>query len=340
MNITILFIITLSANILFLLYFENISKSLSIIDKPDGKLKKHEKPVSLLGGFVILVNLYMVSFLINLLNLDYLIFKNHFIMIILILSTLFYLIGILDDLKNLDPNLKLFLIIISIGFSTYLFPELNLKLIKISFLDKNFYFNNFSFFFTILSFALLLNALNMFDGINLQLILFTSFIYFLFIFKGFVPIFFILLLIPMSVLAFLNLRNKIFLGDGGAYIIGAIIGSTFIYQYKYFENFLYGDEIFLILLIPAIDMLRLFIVRIFKKQHPFKGDLNHLHHIVNSFIKNKNLTILITLSLCIFPSLLMFLKLETYLILILNLILYLGLILFFVIKKKNFQSSE
>ena len=287
-----------------------------------------------MGGFVILVNLYLVSFLINLFNLDYLIFKNHFITTILILGTLFYLIGILDDLKNLDPNLKLFLIIISIGFSAYLFPELNLKLIKISFLDKNFYFNNFSFFFTLLSFALLLNALNMFDGINLQLILFTSFIYLLFIFKGFLPIFFILLLIPMSVLAFLNLRNKIFLGDSGAYVIGAIIGSTFIYQYKYFENFLYGDEIFLILFIPAIDMLRLFTKRLIQKKNPFKGDLNHLHHIVNNYTNENGKTIFLTLILCILPTIFIIFNVNTIIIVIINLLFYLSLIFYLEYKNK------
>lgn len=334
MDISILFIVSLSLNIFFLLYFENISRILSIIDKPDGKLKKHQKPISLLGGFLILVNLYFVYFLIHLLNLDYLIFKDDFLKIILVLSTLFYLIGVFDDLKNLDPNLKLLLIIISIAFSAYLFPELNLKLIKISFLDKNYYFNNFSFFFIILSFALLLNALNMFDGINLQLILFSSFIYCLFIFRGFVPIFFVLLLIPMGVLVFLNFKNKIFLGDGGVYIIGAIIGSTFIYQYKNFENFFYGDEIFLVLLIPAIDMLRLFIIRLIQKKNPFKGDLNHLHHIVNNYTKNKNKTIFLTLMLCILPTIFITLNFNTLIILIINLVIYLSLIFYLEYKNK------
>ena len=334
MYIAILFIIILSLNLIFLFYFENISRSLSIIDKPDGKLKKHQKPVSLLGGFLILVNLFLISFFIHLFDLNYIIFKNNFMITILVLSTLFYLIGIFDDLKNLDPNLKLFLIIITIAFSTYLFPELNLRLIKISFLDKNFYFNDFSFFFIVLSFALLLNALNMFDGINLQLILFSSFVFCLFIIKGFVPIFFILLLIPMSVLAFLNLRNKIFLGDGGVYIIGAIIGSTFIYQYKYFENFLYGDEIFLILLIPAIDMLRLFIKRLIQKKNPFKGDLNHLHHIVNNYTNNKNKTILLTLMLCILPMIFITLNINTIIILIINLVAYSSLIFYLGYKNK------
>ena len=61
-------------------------------------------------------------------------------------------------------------------------------------------------------------------------------------------------------LGLLNYQNKVFLGDGGAYFISAIIGCTFIFQYKNFDNFFYGDEVFIILVIPAIDMLRLFII--------------------------------------------------------------------------------
>ena len=104
--------------------------------------------------------------------------------------------------------------------------------------------------------------MNMFDGINLQLILFTSFMFIIFILKGFISTFFLLLLIPMIFLAILNFQNKVFLGDGGSYLISAILGSTFIYQYNNFENYLFGDEVFLILIIPSIDMLRLFLLRI------------------------------------------------------------------------------
>ena len=90
-------------------------------------------------------------------------------------------------------------------------------------------------------------------------------------------------------MAILNYKNKVFLGDGGAYLISVIIGCTFIYQYNSFDNFFFGDEVFVLLMIPSIDMLRLFILRIINKKHPFKGDLNHLHHVVNEYTKNKNL---------------------------------------------------
>ena len=334
MDILILVIVSLVLNLIFLLKFQKITGIFKIIDKPDGNLKRHKQPVSLLGGFIILVNLYLIVFLIQFFDLEYLVFKENFLYIIIILCSVLFLIGLIDDLKNLNPNIKLFLIILSISFIIFIFPDLNLKLIKISFLEKNFYFNNFSYIFIIFSYALLLNALNMFDGINLQLILFSFFIFCVFIFKGFVPIFFILLLIPMIILAILNYKNKIFLGDSGSYVLGGIIGTTFIYQYKNYENFLYGDEVFLILLIPAIDMLRLFVLRLLNKKNPFKGDHNHLHHLVQNLINNQNKTVLLTLSICILPTIFLMLNVNTIFTLTINLMIYLSLITYLGSKRK------
>ena len=194
-------------------------------------------------------------------------FNDNFIFAFIILSTSFYLIGVVDDLKNLSPNIKLFFLFVVISLTIYFSPEFRLDYIKISFLTK-FYTFDYSGLFLILSFVLLANAMNMFDGINLQLILFTFFMFIIFILKGFISTFFLLLLIPLTFLAILNFQNKVFLGDGGSYLISAILGSTFIYQYNNFENYLFGDEVFLILIIPSIDMLRLFFLRIiYKKIH-------------------------------------------------------------------------
>ena len=319
--------IFLTFNFLVLVYFKEIKKKIFIFDKPDKKLKKNSRPVSLLGGSIILVNLYLIIFSLQLFNLDNSMFDENFTYIIILLSTLFYIVGLIDDIKNLDHNKKLLLLILSVIFVIYLFPEIKLELIKISFLQKNYFFP-FSFFFMILSFALLANAMNMFDGINLQLISYTSFVFVIFIIKGFLPIFFVLLLICFVFLGILNFKNQIFLGDGGAYLISAVLGVTFIYQYKNFNNFLFGDEVFIILIIPAIDMLRLFIIRLIKKKHPFKGDLDHLHHILLKLTKNYHLTIAISLLLCIFPTFLLLLNFKTYLICIFTFLSYIALIIY------------
>jgi len=315
-------------NLIIFLKFKIISKNFIFIDKPDGKLKKHSKPASLIGGLIILINLYLITFFLKLLNLSNSIFDDNFVYMLISLGTLFYIIGLIDDLKNLKPNKKLLFLVISIILVIFLFPEIKLEHVKISFLNQNYFFK-YNFFFLILSFALLANAMNMFDGINLQLILFTFFVFIIFIIKGFIPAFFILFLICFIFLGLLNFQNQVFLGDGGAYLISAIIGCTFIFQYKNFDNFLYGDEVFIILIIPAIDMLRLFIIRLLNKKHPFRGDLNHLHHIITRFTKNNTLTVLITITLCIFPTLLFFLNIKTYFVLIVTLIFYFGLIAYF-----------
>ena len=334
MNLLFLFLFISLFNSIIFFKFETLTRNFIFFDKPDGKLKKHNKPVSIIGGLIILLNLYLIIFFLKILNLDNTIFENNFSYIMLTLGTLFFIVGFIDDLKNLSPNIKLILIIASVALVTIFFPEIKLELIKISFLKHNYSFEKFSLIFIILSFSLLANALNMFDGINLQLISFTLFVFVIFILKGFLPIFFSLISICLILLGLLNYRNKVFIGDGGCYLISVIIGCSFIYQYQNFDNFFYGDEVFIILLIPALDMLRLFIFRIIKSKHPFKGDLKHLHHLVDKVIKNKNFTVIITISLSMFPSILMITGLETYFILALNFIIYLVLILFLEYKLK------
>ena len=49
----------------------------------------------------------------------------------------------------------------------------------------------------------------------------------------------------------------------------------------YNQNFnIDSDHIFLIMIIPGIDLIRLFLTRVSKGYSPFKPDRNHLHHIL------------------------------------------------------------
>ena len=76
----------------------------------------------------------------------------------------------------------------------------------------------------------------------------------------------------------LNFSNKLYLGDSGNYIISLIIGYLLIVLNKKFVFSLYVEEILLMLLIPGLDLVRLFFIRIRNKKNPLKGDKNHLHH--------------------------------------------------------------
>ena len=82
------FLITLFLilNLIIVLNFKIIEKKLILFDNPDGRLKKHLKPVSLLGGTIILFNFYLSVFFLNLFNFNHLIFNSEFVYIIILLS--------------------------------------------------------------------------------------------------------------------------------------------------------------------------------------------------------------------------------------------------------------
>ena len=81
--------------------------------------------------------------------------------------------------------------------------------------------------------------------------------------------------------------------------------------------------------IPGIDMLRLFIVRLINKKNPFKGDNNHLHHILNKSFGEKKAAIYIFL-LIVFSIILSFF--NFFLSLLSMIIIYSCLLVF---TKKN-----
>ena len=66
-----------------------------------------------------------------------------------------------------------------------------------------------------------------------------------------------------------NFRGKVFLGDSGVYLGTFIITNKIFLCYENIINFKI-EQIFILLLIPGIDMLRVFIVRLKKINHLFK----------------------------------------------------------------------
>lgn len=93
-----------------------------------------------------------------------------------------------------------------------------------------------------------------------------------------------------SVVAFLTFNwdpSKIFMGDTGALAIGFLF-SVLAIKFIDSNHNLMEDNIFrfsasvttgiCIIIIPLFDTLRIFILRLSKKQSPFTPDKNHMHH--------------------------------------------------------------
>ena len=137
----------------------------------------------------------------------------------------------------------------------------------------------------------------MFDGINLQssnysIIIFLSILIFysnLLILQ--------IILITILTYGYLNFKKQVFLGDSGSLLIAFLIGYFFIKLYNY-ELIDYTDEIVIYMLVPGMDLIRLFFVRIFLKRNPLSSDRFHLHHLLLSkYSYKKTITILTILIL-------------------------------------------
>ena len=111
-------------------------------------------------------------------------------------------------------------------------------------------------------------------------------------------------IIANIVFLYLNFKNKIYLGDNGVFINSFIISYFIIKSYNYnIESALKSDEILLLFLIPALDLIRLFISRIMNLKNPFSGDRNHIHHLLLNKLGNIYLVNLILILLSGIPLL-------------------------------------
>jgi UDP-GlcNAc:undecaprenyl-phosphate GlcNAc-1-phosphate transferase len=194
-------------------------------------------------------------------------------------SLIIFLIGYFDDKKNLNANLKFLLFIIIMAFSVYLDQNLLLENIVIKSLNININLLKFSIFFTVICFLLFINAANMYDGINLQSGPYFFGVYSYLLYQLGVNIFFLMILIFLSIFCLLNFKGKIFFGNSGVYFISFITSYIMIKQHNNL-GLISIEQIFLIMCIPGYDMFRLFFSRLYQKRSPFSSDRNHIHHII------------------------------------------------------------
>ncbi len=299
-NIFLFFIILF--NLILIIFFDKIKFFHLNLDNPDGKRKLHKKPMPLAGGLIIFLNLIIYSLFIflnpNILSSE-VIFKDYKNLSLFIITfSLIFSLGFIDDKFNISASKKFVILLIIIIPILLLDNSLIIDIIKFSFLERQFYLSHYTaIIFSCFCFLVFLNAFNMFDGINLQssnysIIIFLSILIFysnLLILQ--------IILITILTYGYLNFKNKSFLGDSGSLLIAFLIGYFFIKLYNY-ELIDYTDEIVIYMLVPGVDLIRLFFVRIFLKRNPLSSDRFHLHHLLLSkYSYKKTITILTLLIL-------------------------------------------
>jgi UDP-N-acetylmuramyl pentapeptide phosphotransferase/UDP-N-acetylglucosamine-1-phosphate transferase len=160
-------------NFIIFIKLDAIAILINLYDIPDNGLKKHRSPIPLLGGCIFVLNLFVIIFFNYQLDLNIvylkITFQEYFSIIFLIVS--YFFIGFVDDKYKLKPEKKILLTIIFLIISLNLNKNLLLTDLNFDFYKK-IYLHNWNLFFTIFCIIILINAINFYDGINGQSIIF------------------------------------------------------------------------------------------------------------------------------------------------------------------------
>ena len=266
------------------LIFGKISYKLNLLDIPK-KRKIHSKSTAYTGG--ILVSSILI---IGILLFD---FSNKNLNSILSIAFLISIVGLVDDYYNLNVGGKLSLQVIPI-FYLIIIEGLALNSLG-SYELFRLELGAFAIPFTLISVLFLINSFNYFDGLDGALsfssISVLGILYFLIPAQNY-QFYLIIIIIPMCIFLFYNFSliklPKLFLGDSGSLLLGFIVSFTLINLAN--ENLIHPILIAWSVVIFSYEFLSINLIRLKKKQDPFKAGLDHLHHILYSKTKSIFLT--------------------------------------------------
>ncbi len=283
-----LVIISFCLSIPVLIITQKLFLKMNYIDKIISR-SSHKSIATRSGG----VSIFLILFLIS--SYFYLDGKTLFDYSLIVPLSLLILIGLYDDINNIDYKLK------------FIFQIIAAKII----IDNGLIIDNLhgvigiyelsrlaSQLLTIFLIVAIINSINFIDGIDglalsVIIIFVLSFEFFSMNITPFRSISWIL--IPsLIVLSFFNFKKekKIFLGDSGSHLLGGIasIYSVYVLSNDYIIKPEYDLHkvlfIISILTYPIIDIIRIFFKRLLNNKSPFEADKNHLHHLILSKTKS------------------------------------------------------
>jgi len=259
----------------------------NLVDVP-GRRKIHKKVTPSMGGIAIFCG-FFISTLIWV-EISY--WRE--IKFLLVALFVIFFIGVRDDLVPLRPLFKL---VGQILAATLLISLFDLRL-------KSFYglFGIFelpivvSYLLTVFTIIIVTNSFNLIDGLDglagsisiLSLLAFGVWFY-LVGDQVFSILSFAMLGAIFAFLIFNWEPSEVFMGDTGALVIGmmlAILAIHFIelnYSLPVKDPYKFTGSVataICIIIIPIVDTTRIIILRVLKKQSPFRPDKSHIHHAI------------------------------------------------------------
>ena len=267
---------------------KKISFKLGAIDVPDDPRRIHKKPTARLGGLSIFIG-FMVSLTFGIactyINKTGIIPSKQLIGL-LMGAVIIVAVGIIDDVKQLGPKIKLFFQIIATVIVIIISGTRIVNLTNPFIEGGTTQLSNYiSYPLTVLWIVGVTNAINLIDGLDglaagVSSISYLS-LFFVALITGDPESALITIILAGSTLGFLPYNfnpAKIFMGDTGSTFLGFTLSIVSIQGMLKFYAALSIAIPLLVLGLPLFDILSTVVRRLLKRKPIMQGDRGHLHH--------------------------------------------------------------
>lgn len=257
---------------------QKIGLKLGYVDQPNAR-KIHRQPIVRIGGIGIFAGTFLAWLLIGRLFPE--LTESHIFLGMLLGGLGFFATGLLDDLLNLSPFVRLgmqavvALVVWSLGIRLDALPLLGLTETLPAWL---------SLLVTFLWLAGVANAINWLDGMDGLAAGTTMVVAAVLAAMGWTTQPAIALMamgLCGSTLGFLKYNAapaRIFMGDGGSYFLGYSLAAIALTGLPSNGSFTAALLPFLVLLVPILDMMLVIAARLSDRKSPFFPDQRHIHH--------------------------------------------------------------
>ena len=257
-----------------------LSKQVTVgLDLPDNQRKLHEKAVPRLGGLPIFVALVAGTFVaVQVAGADW-----HRWWPVILCNALMFGVGFSDDLKALGAKVKL---VGQIGVAVILYSlGVSIDMLSNPFGEGSIHIGYFSLPLTVIWLIAVPNIINLIDGMDGLAAGFGLFLSLTLAFIGYVAgqqdLAIICVVMAGALGGFLIFNfppAKIFLGDGGAYLIGFFIASASLLGANKGSIMAALLVMMVALGLPVLDTLFAIVRRAIRGVPIFRADAEHIHH--------------------------------------------------------------
>lgn len=262
------FFTSLTLSLIFTPPAKKIAIKFNIIDVPDTAVKTHKKSIPYLGGGAIALSLLITLLIMSLLfNLEFVRELSG----ILVGSFIILLLGFIDDIKNINPYIKL-------GFQALASMIVLLFGLEISFTGIN-VIDHLLALIWMITITNAFNLIDIMDGLSAGVAIFTALTLFtLFIQINEVMTSLLLITLAGACLGFVKYNfnpAQIFMGDTGSLFLGFFLSCTslqFLAMNSKSHSFI---MIIVVFTIPLFETIFISLLRIKRGQSPLKGSKDH-----------------------------------------------------------------